>query len=943
MNLAEIPVVQPAFSTGTIRTLVPYLRFILDEQLQTYAAIQLQLAKHHRLPILRFFGHLSEQELLNLTVTGTKALFRSIIEGRIEEYLEVSRHRWLRDELPLLIGRNEISGDDIILLSHIRKAALLELLPAYTSDTAATLAICTALDEFFLGFNLYHGAAFSAIFREKVREEAQVKENEERMRLAIESTGLGTWDFDLRSGRIIASARCREILGMDAGTELTFESFLEHIPPEERERVARNNREVMTMEQGKTDYDTEYPFIGINDGKIRWVRAKGKVLQDEAGNPARFIGTVLDITEKKKAELLLQENESRFELLADTMPQMIWVARKDGEITYFNRQWTDYTGLTVEDANRSWERVVHKDDIANTRHHWERSLASGEPLEVETRLLGKDGNYRWFLTRALAVREDDGEIYRWFGTSTDIHDQKRAEESLLFQSRVLESMEEGVSVSDEDGYILLTNKAEDRMFGYEPGELIGKHVTVQNAYTREENERLVTEVIEQLRHKGQWCGEWHNIRKDGTPFYTFSNISALHVGNRNLFICVQRDITEEKRHQDALRESEERFRSMADDAPMLVWMADAAANLVYYNKATQDYVGSNRDEFLRDGWARITHPDDIGAVYEIYSKAQTNPAPFAVECRLRGGDNQYRWFLFKGVPRYHKDQFIGFIGTALDIEDQKRFTRELEARVEKRTKDLIEINNKLERSNQELEQFAYVASHDLQEPLRKISAFGNILVSRYKPGLGNEGADLINRMQSAAERMRTLIDELLTYSRVSRQAEKLPVRLSDLIREVMVDMETSIREKQAIIQVDELGTVVGNPMQLRQLFQNLISNSLKFSKDDQIPAISISSKLLKGAESGLSVISGDEEKLFFQIDVKDNGIGFEQQYAEKIFQVFQRLHGRTEYPGSGVGLSIVQKVVENHKGYIIAESTPGAGACFRILLPAGDAEMPVSG
>lgn len=244
----------------------------------------------------------------------------------------------------------------------------------------------------------------------------------------------------------------------------------------------------------------------------------------------------------------------------------------------------------------------------------------------------------------------------------------------------------------------------------------------------------------------------------------------------------------------------------------------------------------------------------------------------------------------------------------------------------------------LQRSNKNLEQFAYVASHDLQEPLRKIQAFGDIIQSHYAPVIGSEGADMIRRMQSAAARMQVLIRDVLAYSRVATKRETIgPVNLTDVLNDVLIDLETAIADKKATIRVEPMPTVRGDSAQLRQLFQNLISNALKFTKTGQeaeLPIIGLSSRRVFGRELPTLTLSASEaDRLFHLIDVDDNGIGFDPHQAERIFQVFQRLHGRSEYQGTGIGLAIVQKVVDNHQGYILAEGRPGLGATFRILLP----------
>ena len=250
----------------------------------------------------------------------------------------------------------------------------------------------------------------------------------------------------------------------------------------------------------------------------------------------------------------------------------------------------------------------------------------------------------------------------------------------------------------------------------------------------------------------------------------------------------------------------------------------------------------------------------------------------------------------------------------------------------------------LQRSNANLEQFAYVASHDLQEPLRKIQAFGDILETKYGPLLGEHGADMIQRMQSAAARMQILIKDVLAYSRIATRRDAIRlVNLGEIVTNVVDDLETAITDHQATVTIDALPTVVGDAGQLRQLFQNLLSNSLKFMKplsddrakepDQSNAFISITVQTIRGRDAGMAILPGDADRQFHLIEVADNGIGFDPHHADRIFQVFQRLHNRTVYQGTGIGLAIVKKVVENHNGYIQAVGRPGEGATFQILLP----------
>ncbi|HMJ08327.1 MAG TPA: ATP-binding protein, partial [Pyrinomonadaceae bacterium] len=237
------------------------------------------------------------------------------------------------------------------------------------------------------------------------------------------------------------------------------------------------------------------------------------------------------------------------------------------------------------------------------------------------------------------------------------------------------------------------------------------------------------------------------------------------------------------------------------------------------------------------------------------------------------------------------------------------------------------FNEKLQQSNRELQDFAYVASHDLQEPLRKVQAFSDRLKTKYADKLEGDGLDYLERMRNAAQRMQLLIQDLLTFSRVSTKAEPfVPVDLKQITHEVLSDLEIKIEETGASVEVGEMATIDADPMQMRQLLQNLIGNALKFQHADRKPAIVISTKLASVGQNG-------NAQQICSVSVKDNGIGFEEKYTDKIFAVFQRLHGRAEYEGSGVGLAVCRKIVERHGGTITARSTPGDGATFTASLP----------
>lgn len=293
----------------------------------------------------------------------------------------------------------------------------------------------------------------------------------------------------------------------------------------------------------------------------------------------------------------------------------------------------------------------------------------------------------------------------------------------------------------------------------------------------------------------------------------------------------------------------------------------------------------------------------------------------AFDCRIMK-DNRIHYLFITAQPQKnsaHKE----ILGTVIDITERKEYEKQLQ-----------QYNRELKRSNEDLEQFASVASHDLQEPLRKIRAFGDRLSVKYPEELGEQGADYIRRMQSAAARMQALIEDLLAFSRVSRVETDFELLDPDLVfKEILEDIDVLVKSKNAKVTVGRIPQFRGNKLQIKRLFQNLISNAVKFHKPDEPPTVLIKGKLVSHVdvfnEFGVS-LPGHEH---VRISVQDNGIGFDVKYSEKIFNIFQRLHGRTAYEGTGIGLAICRKIVTNHNGFITANSIENVGSEFMVIIP----------
>jgi len=407
-------------------------------------------------------------------------------------------------------------------------------------------------------------------------------------------------------------------------------------------------------------------------------------------------------------------------------------------------------------------------------------------------------------------------------------------------------------------------------------------------------------------------------------------------------------IAELQSEQLALQTSEASFHQLADSIPQMVWTATADGNRDYYNQRWLDYTGMTLEQTRNSGWESVLHPDDLQIYLDHWKQSITHGEPYDIEYRFRRAqDGVYRWQLGRALPvRDAQGAVVRWFGSCTDIEDSKQAELEirslnegLEERVLARTADLAHANERLAKaneelhasavrlvqSNRELQDFASVASHDLQEPLRKVQAFGDRLKSVAREAMDEQGRDYLDRMLNATKRMRSLIEDLLKFARVTSQAQPfVPVDLAQVTREVLADLELRIAETHAQVEVGQLPTIDADALQIRQLLQNLIGNALKFHQPGKPPAVHV---YMENVDFGLPTNG------MARLVVEDQGIGFDEKYLDRIFTIFQRLHGRGEYEGTGIGLAVCRKIVQRHGGDITAKSIPGQGASFLVDLP----------
>lgn len=508
-----------------------------------------------------------------------------------------------------------------------------------------------------------------------------------------------------------------------------------------------------------------------------------------------------------------------------------------------------------------------------------------------------------------------------------------------FHRDLLESLPVAVFTCDKNGFIDFFNKAAVDLWGKEP--VIGKtqwcgslHATLlDGTFLTAENNPMALAI---KNGAVKWNEEIIMTCQDGATRVVMPHTQLItnEAGEISGAVNMLLDITEQKKAKDKIEESGQRLSLAIETAQLGTWELNVKTRKVSYSKRYLEILGYTDTVMLDHNQLLMhIHPDDLEhrnkKIAEGYETGLIN-----FEIRILWTDKSVHWIKAQGKVFYDDEgKPDRLMGTIMDITERKMAEGELEKRVFERTAELQQANLKLERSNHELEQYAYIASHDLQEPLRKIRTYSGMLHQDLVQKYDKASSAVLQKIITSAERMSNLIYDLLNFSRLLKPDNIIePTDLNSIVKNVINDFELALEQKKARIEVDLLPTIQAVPLQMNQLFYNLINNALKFSREDVVPKISIKSRTLSKSE-----ISGNKnlnpQLAYIDVMVSDNGIGFEQSNAEQIFEVFKRLHTRDSYPGSGIGLALCRKIVTNHEGDIYAESVENKGSTFHAVLP----------
>lgn len=760
-----------------------------------------------------------------------------------------------------------------------------------------------------------------------------LEESESKLNIAIDATELGTFDINLQEEEeFICSSKYLEIYGFGSNEKPTRKKIISRVHPDDLPaRQASLNHALST---GILDHDTRiiYP-----DNSTHWIRIKGKVVYDNHKKPDRILGTVKDITKDKLSTQQLQENEQRLNIAIQSAELGMWELNLKTLEPLYTERYLELLGLEKNDFPNREEILaqIHPDDIDILDNAIQNAHENGL-LDLEMRTAPKDKHPRWLKVRGKVFYDELGHPEKMLGTLMDITETKTAFNALQENEERLNIVVEASELGTWD-YNIITKEVyfSDRflqIFGYTNKPNFKLDQIMEHFHP---DDNSITEAA------SKEAGLTGTLRFESRIIWENKSIHWIDIKGKLFFdehrepthmVGTIRDITQEKYFQQELLEREKKFRLLADTMPQFVWTGNAAGGLNYFNESVYNYSGLTREEVDKNGWLQIVHPDEQEENIRSWIHSVQTGTNFLFEHRFRRHDGEYRWQLSRAIPQKDANgNILMWVGSSTDIQEQKIFTNELEKQVAQRTKELEKVNNDLEKSNSELEQFAYIASHDLQEPLRKIQFFAERLEQTMK-ATDETSKNYYQKIQKASERMKTLIKDLLDFSRLSKLNEAfVATDLNMVIKNIILDFELLIQQKQAIVEIGKLPIVEAIPLQMQQLFYNLISNSLKFSIKDTAPIVKVTCTELSKKDAINHQLNASQN--YVLIKIKDNGIGFDQEYAQQIFVIFQRLNDVHSYGGTGIGLALCKKIVLAHHGEIYATSKENEGAEFSIILP----------
>ncbi|RYF75335.1 MAG: PAS domain S-box protein, partial [Cytophagaceae bacterium] len=657
------------------------------------------------------------------------------------------------------------------------------------------------------------------------------------MEASHEFVGLADKDGFIQYGNPVA----RELLGW---TSMEGKTILDCVYPDDRDRA----RELLVELVDKGHISQEIRFLNERTGEPFWLQWNGVAIKDATTGELISTGTVSpDITERRKIAKELEASEAKLRSLIASAPAgMGLFVGRDLVVEMPNQVFIDIVGKGPDIVGKPLRDVMPELDSQPFLQILDEVYTSGKMYQsfgAQVNIVQRGVmTHNFYNITYSPLLDANGEVYAILDIAIDVTEQikaqKKLEESELFARSIIENSPVAKAVFV--GEYMIVKTVNERML-----DMMGRDISIiGQPFMVAMPEFVATPMMTRLQHvlttgetfyQPEEKVDLIRFGKPYTGFYNYVYKALSHTnGERYGVLVTAAEITDQVVARQKIEESEKQFRALLEAIPAIAWTNSPTGEITFYNQRLFEYTGLNSRQSLSKSWQTVIHPDDLVQSLALYTQALTSGQDYVVENRYRRADGMYRWHLNRALPlRDETGQITKWVGTATDIHEQKQQEAELERQVVARTRQLNASIQDLQRSNDNLQQFAYIASHDLQEPLRKIQAFGTLLSTGYAQQLG-EGTDYLDRMQSAAGRMSTLIKDLLTYSRIStRQEATAPVALTNVVQNALLDLELVTDETGAVVEIDDLPEIQGDETQLNQLLQNLLSNALKFRRHDE--------------------------------------------------------------------------------------------------------------
>ena len=773
----------------------------------------------------------------------------------------------------------------------------------------------------------------------KFKLDKKLKESEEKYRRWFEDDLAGNFISTPEGKLLECNPSFLEIYGFANSKEVVYSNIAKFNSADWVDLISR-----LKDEHKIHDYQTWHK---TPDGKRIHIVANVVGVFDDSGELDQVKGYVFEDTERKIAEKALRESlESKSNILnalkeseekyrrwfEDNLAGN-YVATLEGKLLEFNSAFMEIYGF--DSKEEAFKADISKFNVAG----WADLIAN---LKNERKIMNHkskhrrpDGKLIHIVSNFVGVFDDSGELVQVKGYIFDDTEHEEAEKDLKESEKkfreTFENATIGISLTGMDGRLIEVNSALSEISGYSKEELRSiNYADILHPDDLKRNKSMVKSLLESKNGTARF--EERYIHKDGHILWGDVSTFILCENDKPVyFVTHVQDITERKKMEESMRQSEAELTEAQRVTKTGSWNFDLVSGEIRWSEELYRIFELKKSEFTGkyESFICNVHPEDRELVYKTNENAREKGTAFDIEYRIVTPGGTIKIVHEIGyATNDNSGNIVRLFGTAQDITERKEIEEKLkeandtlELKVKKRTSELNRAIEELRQSNEELQQFAYVSSHDLQEPLRTIASFTQLIERRYKGRLDEDADEFMGYIVDAAVRMKQQINDLLEYSRVSNQVKEFKVVNTNLIvDQVIYNLKSSINENNAEITYEELPDVVADGDQLMRVFQNLISNAIKYRKVNERPEIHISA--YQNNKTNEYVFS-----------VSDNGIGIEKQYLNKIFQIFQRLHTLDKYQGTGIGLSVVKRVIGSHGGRIWAESELGSGSTFYFTIP----------